>query len=57
MDQVDNLQRDILKKYKKYKIGSKKLTFKQICYPEKFTFQLPQLFVSNFINPSTRPFK
>jgi len=53
MDQVDNLQKDILKKYKKYKIGPKKLTFKQICYPEKFTFQLPQLFVSNFINPST----
>lgn len=53
MDQIDNLQKDILKKFKKYKIKSKKSTFKQICYPEKFTFQLPQLFVSNFINPLT----
>lgn len=53
MDQVNNLQKDILKKFKKYKIGPKKPSFKQICYPEKFTFQLPQLFVSNFINPST----
>lgn len=53
MDQVNNLQKDILKKFKKYKISSKKPSFKQICYPEKFTFQLPQLFVSNFINPST----
>ena len=53
MDQVNNLQKDILKKYKKYKIGSKKLTFKEICYPDKFTYQLPQLFVSNFINPAT----
>jgi superfamily II DNA or RNA helicase len=54
MDQVNILQKDILKKFKKYKIGSKKQTFKQICYPEKFTFQLPQLFVSNFINPLTK---
>ena len=41
MDQVNILQKDILKKFKKYKIGPKKPTFKQICYPEKFTFQLP----------------
>jgi superfamily II DNA or RNA helicase len=53
MDQVDKFQKEVYKKYKKFKIGSKKPTFKQICYPEKFTYQLPQLFVSNFINPST----
>jgi superfamily II DNA or RNA helicase len=53
MDQVDKFQKEVYNKYKKFKIGSKKPTFKQICYPEKFTYQLPQLFVSNFINPST----
>jgi superfamily II DNA or RNA helicase len=53
MDQVDKFQKEVYTKYKKFKIGSKKPTFKQICYPEKFTYQLPQLFVSNFINPST----
>jgi superfamily II DNA or RNA helicase len=53
MDQVDIFQDKVYKKYKKFKIKSKKPTFKQICYPDKFTYQLPQLFVSNFINPST----
>ena len=54
MDKVDIFQKEIYKKYKKYKIGKKKLTFKQICYPTKFTFQLPQLFVSNYIHPSNK---
>jgi superfamily II DNA or RNA helicase len=53
MDQVDNFQKKVYKKYKKFKIQSKILTFEEICYPKKFTFQLPQLFVSNFINPKT----
>ena len=53
MDKVDIFQKEIYKKYKKYKI-SKKLTFKQICFPTSFTFQLPQIFVSEFINPSTK---
>jgi superfamily II DNA or RNA helicase len=56
MDQVDKFQKEVYKKFKKFKIGSKKPSFKQICYPEKFTYQLPQLFVSNFINPAT-PYK
>ena len=54
MDQVEDFQNIIYKKFKKYKISSKKPTFKQICFPEKFTYQLPQLFVSQFINPSTK---
>ena len=29
---------------------------KDICFPTKFTYQLPQLFVSQFINPET-PYK
>ena len=53
MDQVDIYQKEILKKYKKFKSNKKKPSFKQICYPEKFTYQLPQLFVSQFINPDT----
>lgn len=53
MDQVDKFQKEIYKKYKKFKIGNIEPSFKQICYPEKFTYQLPQLFVSNFINPNT----
>lgn len=53
MDQVDIFQKDIYKKYKKYKLSSKKPTFKQICFPDSFTFQQPQLFVSHYIHPST----
>jgi superfamily II DNA or RNA helicase len=53
MDKVDIFQKEIYKRYKKYKIN-KKLTFKQICFPSSFTFQLPQLFVSDFINPFTK---
>ena len=54
MDKVDIFQKQIYKKYKKFKIKKKKLTFRQICYPNKFTFQLPQLFVSNYMNPTTK---
>ena len=54
MDQVEDFQNIIYKKFKKYKISSKKATFKQICFPENFTYQLPQLFVSQFINPLTK---
>ena len=53
MDKVEIFQKEIYKKYKKYKI-EKKLTFRQICYPKKFTFQQPQLFVSNYIHPDTK---
>lgn len=53
MDEVEIFQNHILKKFKKYKIGSKKPTFKQICFPSEFTYQKPQLFVSDYINPST----
>ena len=54
MDKVDIFQKEIYKKYKKYKIEKKKLTFRQICYPTKFTFQLPQLFVSDFMYNETK---
>lgn len=36
--------------------SEKNKTFKQICFPKKFQYQLPQLFVKEFINPNT-PYK
>ena len=51
----DNFQNKIAKIYDRYKI-TRLPTFKEICFPEKFTYQLPQLFVSEFINPNT-PYK
>ena len=53
MEQIDKYKKDILKKYKKFRLSSKKKSFKEICYPKEFTYQLPQLFVSNFMNPTT----
>lgn len=46
-------QDKILTKYEKYKIPGKKPSFNEICFPKQFTYQLPQLFVSKFINPKT----
>ena len=43
----------ITKSYSKYKIPSTKKTFNEICYPTKYKLQLPQIFVSNFLNPKT----
>jgi len=42
--------------YKQYKIKKQKQTLKEICYPVKFTYQKPQLFVAQYINPVT-PYK
>lgn len=42
--------------FRQYKIKPKKQSLKDICYPTKFTYQNPQIFVSEFINPST-PYK
>jgi superfamily II DNA or RNA helicase len=42
--------------YKQYKIKPKRQTLKEICYPIKFTYQKPQLFVAQYINPIT-PYK
>lgn len=53
MNEVTNLQTKIYNKFKKFKLNPKKPSFNELCFPKKFTFQLPQLFVSNFINPKT----
>jgi superfamily II DNA or RNA helicase len=51
-----DFRQTIGKIYKPLKIKSKKQSLKEICYPSKFTYQNPQLFVSQFINPNT-PYK
>jgi superfamily II DNA or RNA helicase len=53
MEQINKYQKDILKKYKKYRLSTKKSSFKQICFPKNYTPQIQQLFVSKFINPNT----
>ncbi len=51
-----NFQLTIKKKFKEYEIPSKKPSFNELCFPNSYTYQLPQLFVSKFINPKT-PYK
>jgi hypothetical protein len=48
--------KDINNIYKKYKIPYKKKSFNQICMPKKYELQLPQQFLSKFLNPDT-PYK
>lgn len=52
----DEFYKKISKIFKKYTIKNKKLSMNEICYPKKYKLQLPQQFVSEFINPST-PYK
>jgi hypothetical protein len=48
-----NFYKDINKIYKKYKIPKKKKSFNEICMPKKYELQLPQQFLSQFLNPTT----
>lgn len=52
----DNFYKFVNKKYGKYKIKKEKKTLKQICFPTKYQFQVPQKFLADFINPDT-PYK
>lgn len=52
----NNFFEKINKIFNKYKTPKKKKSFKEICFPDEFKLQLPQLFVSKFINPKT-PYK
>ena len=52
----DEFYKKISKLFSKYKIKNKKYKLKEICYPKKFKLQIPQKFVSEFINPNT-PYK
>lgn len=52
----NDFQKKIASIFKQYRIKEKKQSMKDICFPTKFTYQNPQLFVSQFINPQT-PYK
>jgi superfamily II DNA or RNA helicase len=49
----NNFTHKINKIYDKYKIPKERKTMKEICFPEKFKLQPPQIFLPNFINPNT----
>jgi len=51
-----NFQLKIKEIFREYKLKNKKQSMKDFCYPKKFTFQLPQLFVAEYLNPKT-PYK
>jgi len=46
----------INKIYKKFKIKKSNKSYNKWCFPKEYTLQLPQEFLSNFINPNT-PYK
>ena len=52
----DNFYDFINRKYTKYTIPAKQKTLQQICFPQKYSFQIPQKFLAEFINPKT-PYK
>jgi hypothetical protein len=41
------------KKYARYKIPKTHPTMREICFPKKYEFQIPQKFVADFISPQT----
>jgi SNF2 family DNA or RNA helicase len=49
----DDFHSQINKKFKNYKSPKKKKSFKQMCYPQSYELQLPQKFLSKYINPDT----
>src|SRR5580700_1437198 len=48
-----DFNKKIDKIYQRYKIPSRKKTFKEICFPKSFELQKSQQFVSKYINPKT----
>lgn len=52
----NNFYQNISKIYSRYKIPDIKKTLKEICFPTKYEFQIPQKFLAAFINPDT-PYK
>lgn len=52
----DDFHQQVNKIFKNYKSPKKKQSFKQMCYPQSYELQLPQQFLSKYINPNT-PYK
>jgi hypothetical protein len=50
----DDFYKKINNIYKKFTIPKKKKSFDEICIPKKYKLQLPQIFLSEFINPKTQ---
>jgi len=48
----EDIQKDVAKKYKQFKI-TKKLSFREMCYPDAFQLQKPQQFVAKYMSPET----
>ena len=46
----------INKKFSKFKIPKENKSLEEFCFPEKYQLQIPQKFLSEFINPNT-PYK
>lgn len=46
----------LTKSYQKYYVPKKKKSFNKICYPKEYELQMPQKFMSKYINPNT-PYK
>lgn len=49
----NNFYNKINKTFSKFKIKKSNKTYDQWCYPKDYTLQLPQQFLSNFLNPNT----
>ena len=49
-----NFNTKIYNKYRDYRIPSTRKDFQSICFPKKYKLQIPQQFVSKFINPRTK---
>jgi hypothetical protein len=49
----DNFYKKISNIYNKFKVPKSNKTIDDICRPKSFKLQLPQTFLSNFINPNT----
>lgn len=49
----DNFNQFVKKKYSQFTIPKKKKSMEEICFPKKFEHQIPQIFLSKFINPQT----
>ena len=51
-----NFQKKITSNFSEFKIPAKKPSFNEICFPKKYTLQIPQKFLAEYINPET-PYK
>jgi len=49
----ENFNEKITTKFAKFEIPHVKKSFRSICFPQEYKHQIPQLFLSEFINPKT----